>query len=279
MTRRRKSASSISLFAFQDIITSVVGIFILIIICMILQLRETRNGSGTSMQSYRELLTIQKSISKESSHLSKSLSELTESLLQVKVGNRFSDQLAAEELESIERMLKERMTRAEEQLARITQKRAEVERERERLKMSQAALGPEMEELRTIQEQVSRVEKEIKEIDTENPMVFLRKSINGRPLCILEVKKGKIDWTATTTGEKRSWTIPGERAAMLEWFTTAEACQWHFLILIKPSGAAEFEGIRKSLVSANINLGFDVIGENQAIRVAAEVGGHNGKTP
>jgi hypothetical protein len=279
MSRRGKSASSISLFAFQDIITSVVGIFILIIICMILQLRETRNGSGTSLQSYQELLTIQQSISNESSQLAHSLNELTENLLQARGGNRFSEQLAEEEFKSLERMFKERIARSEEQLAKITQRRAEVDRERERLKIAQAALGPEVEELRAIQEQLSRVEQQMKEIDTENPMVFSKTNLNGRPLCILEVKKGSVDWIATTTGEKRSWLIPGERVSMLDWFKTAEARQWHFLILLKPSGATEFQSILKSLKAANIKLGFDVVGEDQAIRIVAEGGATDGKTP
>ncbi|MEY4566156.1 MAG: hypothetical protein RLY14_1126 [Planctomycetota bacterium] len=279
MSRRGKHVSSISLFAFQDIITSVVGIFILIIICMILQLRETRNGSGASAQSYQELLAIQQSISRESSLLSKSLSDLTASLLQAKGGNRFSEQLVAEELESMDRMLQERLVRAEEQLEKVAKRRAEAEKDKERLKIAQAANGPELEELQAIQGQLSRVEREMKEIDTENPMVFSKTNLNGRPLCILEVKKGGVEWVATTTGEKRSWSIPRERATMLEWFKTAEASQWHFLVLIKPSGAMEFEGIRKSLTDSGVKLGFDVVAEDQAIRIVAEGGVSDGKTP
>jgi hypothetical protein len=119
----------------------------------------------------------------------------------------------------------------------------------------------------------------MKEIDTENPMVFSKTNLNGRPLCILEVKKGGVEWVATTTGEKRSWSIPRERAAMLEWFKTAEASQWHFLVLIKPSGAMEFAGIRKSLTDSGVKLGFDVVAEDQAIRIVAEGGASDGKTP
>jgi hypothetical protein len=279
MSRRGKNVSSISLFAFQDIITSVVGIFILIIICMILQLRDTRTGSGASSQSYQELLAVQQSISKEASLLSKSLSELTSNLLLAKGSNRFSEQLALQELETLERMMKERLERAEKQSAMIVQTREDTERDKERLKIAQAAVGPELEELKAIREQLSQVQEEMMEIDSQNPMVFSKTNLNGRPLCILEVKKGSIEWFATTNGEKRSWSIPGDRAGLMKWLESAEAKGWHFLVLVKPSGATEFADIRQKLVDSRIKLGFDVVAEDQSIRVVAEGGTGYGKTP
>lgn len=277
--RRRKNVSAISLFAFQDIITSVVGIFILIIICMILQLRETQSGSGSPAQNYQELLAIQQAITQECRSLSKSLGELITRLSQSKESNRFSEELAIQEMESLERMLRERLRRAEKEVLQITEAREETEKDKERLQIAQAALGPELEELKAIQDQLSRMQQEMQQIEVENPMVFSKTNLNGRPLCILEVKGGSVQWLATTTGEKRIWILPGDREPLLKWLQGNEASRWHFLLLLKPSGAREFEGIRKALQKTGVKLGFDVVAEDQAIRIMSSGGASDGKTP
>lgn len=279
MRRRRGNVSAISLFAFQDIITSVVGIFILIIICMVLQLRETQTASGSPVQNYQELLETQQKIIQESQSLSKSMSQLMESLSNAKGTNRFSEQLAAQELESMERMMRERLQRAEKELIEVTKAREETEKDKERLQIDQAALGPELEEMKAIQDQLSRMQQEMQQIETENPMVFSKTNLNGRPLCILELKGGTIQWQATTTGEKRTWALPAERNALLQWLGSNEAGRWHFLILLKPSGANEFAQIRQTLKDANVKLGFDVVGEDQAIRIVSAEGISDGQTP
>lgn len=279
MRRRRKNVSAISLFAFQDIITSVVGIFILIIICMVLQLRETQTGSGSSVQNYQALLAMHQAITQESQSLSKSLNELTASLSQAKGSNRFSEELALQELETMERMMRERVQRAEKEMAQVTEAREETEEDKERLLIAQAALGPELEEMKAIQEQLSRMQQEMQQIEVENPMVFSKTNLNGRPLCILEVKGGSVHWMATTTGEKRNWVLPGERDSLLQWLSSNEASRWHFLILVKPSGAQEFAQIRKKLQAARVKLGFDVVAEDQAIRIVSSEGTSDGKTP
>lgn len=279
MRRRRQKVSAISLFAFQDIITSVVGIFILIIICMILQLRETQSGSGSPAQNYQELLAMQQAISQECRSLSKSLSEMTQRLSQTKGTNRFSEELAIQELEILERMMRERLQRAEKEMLQVQEARAETDKVKERLQIAQAARGPELEELKAIQDQLSRLQQETQQIEVENPMVFSKTNLNGLPLCILEVKGESVQWLATTTGEKRTWTLPGERDLLLTWLDGSEAKRWHFLILLKPSGAKEFEEIRDKLQEAKVNLGFDVVAEDQAIRIMHPGGTQHGKTP
>jgi hypothetical protein len=266
MSRRRRNVSAISLFAFQDIITSVVGIFILVIICMILQLRETQTASGSPMQKYQEMLAMQEAITQESQSLSKSLKELTTSLSQADASNRFSEELASQELNNLDRMMRERLQRAEKELLQITESREETEKDKERLLISQAALGPELEEMKSIQDQLSRMKQEMQQIEVENPMVFSKTQLNGRPLCILEVKGDSVHWMATTSGEERRWTFPNQRAALLQWLASNEARRWHFLILLKPSGAGEFAQIRQTLKDSRVNLGFDVVAEDQAIR-------------
>jgi hypothetical protein len=267
MSRRRRQVSAISLFAFQDIITSVVGIFILVIICMILQLRETQTKSGSPVHNYQELLTKQQEIALDSQNLSKSLGELTASLFQAKGSNRFSEELASQELEVLERMMRERFQRAEKELLQVTELREETERDKERLLFKQAALGPQFEEMESIQDQLTRVKQDMQQLEFEKPMVFAKTQLNGRPLCILEVKGDSVNWMATTNGTKRSWVLPDQRVALLQWLGSREASQWHFLILLKPSGAGEFFQIRQELKDAGVKLGFDVVAEDQAIRM------------
>lgn len=266
MSRRRRNVSAISLFAFQDIITSVVGIFILVIICMILQLRETQTATGSPVQNYQELLATQQAIAQDSQSLSSSLNELTTSLSQAGSSNRFSEKLASQELDVLERMMRERLQRAERELLQVTESREETEKDKERMLISQAALGPELEEMKSIQDQMSRMKQEMQQIEVENPMVFSKTQLNGRPLCILEVKGDSTHWVATTSGAKRSWSLPAQRDALLQWLGSNEASRWHFLILLKPSGAGEFAQIRQKLKEAGVKVGFDVVAEDQAIR-------------
>ena len=89
--RRKQTAPSVSFFAFQDIITSVVGIFVLIALIMILQLIErTVEGQASSDQVADQLSETLSLLRVEVDSLRQQYEKLEQSLASTPTVNRFN---------------------------------------------------------------------------------------------------------------------------------------------------------------------------------------------
>lgn len=279
---RRRTAAAFSLFSFQDIITSVTAILILMVLILALELLTRRRDSAAA----------DPAVSRESlQDAAAALEALVAKLSAV---------APSDELRPLVRRTRgelERDVRIVEDQARQAAADAETARAVEgRARALAAAASARLEEVQEIREQVdqmkelaAKVAEEASKLALENEeeadrlaqkrdkmleqpspgtqLVFNAPNDFGTQAWIVEVSRDGLTVVKLGTNMRQSLgagTGPG--TASSDWLAKLKTGLDHALILVRPSGVDRVEFIRSGLGEAGISFGIDFIGEDQVVR-------------
>lgn len=277
---RHASSPRISFFAFQDIITSVSGILILVVLMLAANLEEmtTTRSSDTSpeLQSrLTELLAAQTQVNQE-------LIELREQLSEVRVISDVAKLRAEVDLQKTKlRLAKERVdefqVEADAREAAIREQDirlglAGLRARLDKLKQEGAVLK---EKQRTAVAVMQKVESQLKEAQSK---LLLVKSREGQiwlipdkgtgskePMLVFVSGAGlefkRFDKPAETVSFDKQSSLAGVQQQIAK-FNKANQ---YFVFLIRPSGIDLFEEISEQVRTASYDVGFDAIDESQII--------------
>ncbi len=231
MGRRRASGPPISLFSFQDIITSVTGIMILVTLLMAVELirrpkqaasaavpEPARNDSSASQQELDELRRREQEGAKRLQQLSS-----TTSVDHTEAGD---------------------LRRA---IARATSEPAMTAAQIEQLRQRVTELSESLERMK----QINRV--------VYNPAAGAAKQawlaeVSDHRLLIAKV--GEV--AAPLTFDGPQWLD-----TFRKWLRTRDRASEYFVLLIKPSGIKSYGNVRDALKTDRFDLGFDVLMSEQ----------------
>jgi hypothetical protein len=306
MARRRSGQPAISLFSFQDIVTSVTAILILLVLIMTLELiaRKCREAAGSVTHvreglegSVQELEAVEERLSRlvpqsQPTRLRPTLAALEhdERVLeqQVEWAEERRDEAeqvrnAAEELLAGAKIdLREAERTAADRMEELA---AEAAATRDRLRESErAAVADEGRAAKLEQEagelhqanakQRERVDQRQQEVDemprTGTELVFRRPANQERQPWLLEVSRTGFAAVRLGTGKvRRLGEGSGPGSVFSGWLGGLAAGNDYVLILVRPSGVPLADEAKEALQSRNITFGLDFIGEDQAVHDAA----------
>jgi regulator of replication initiation timing len=282
MSRRRRSTAAFSLFSFQDIITSVTAILILLVLILALELVTRRKQAAASDPSVSRA----------------ALAEAV-SALEALVGQLASVVPPDEPRPMVRRTRSEleRDVRVVEDQARQAAADAELARAVEdRAQSLAAAAVTRLDDAREIREDVGRMKEEAARVDEEATklaldnereadrlakkqeelvqqpsqgaeLVFNAPEDRDTQAWIIEVSSDGLTVVKLGTNKRRQLGADtGPESATANWLSELNPGRDHALILIRPSGVDIVDDIRESLREAEISFGIDLIGEDQVVR-------------
>ena len=282
MSRRRRSTAAFSLFSFQDIITSVTAILILLVLILSLELVASRQEAAASDPTVARAALQAASAALEAlvgklamvvptdeprPLVARSRSELARDVRIVEDQSRqaAADAEAARAVEGRARAL------AAAAIARLEEAR-EIRDDVDRMTEQAAIADEEATKLAIENEQeADRLAQKQEEI-VEQPssgaeLVFNAPNNSAAQAWIVEVSSEGLTVVKLGTNQRRLLGVgtgPGSAAA--KWLSDLNAGRDHALILVRPSGVKAVDDIRESLDNAGISFGIDFLGEDQVVR-------------
>lgn len=272
MSRRRAQGPSVSFFAFQDIITSVVGIFVLITLIMMLDLVQRTDSSSASQQlvadTFSAAITDLETQLAQLQKRSNELDVLASKIGAVQVFNK--DDIEKELRASIQR-LNEQIERTE-QLNRETQQLVDNQTKvQTKLQIESQKRSPDRDELAKLLKELDKLDSKIGELELDEPLVFKSQPLNGRSVVVIEVTSAGavvLDLQADRRSTMRAQNLERDFES---WMKSHAKGSYHYFLLIRPGGATNFDTLRAILVKDSASYGYDVLDQEKSVKLRSEV--------
>lgn len=269
---RKNSATSVSFFAFQDIITSVVGIFVLITLIMVVELAaKATERLSTDKPVAENLSKVVALMQSEVDTLEKRETELEKTSSAVAGVQRFNVDEIREDLERESKQLEERTQRFEALQKSTRSVLVAAEGQLKQLQEESIANQPKQDELKKLLGKLEFLDRKISNLQTDDPMVFRDASLSGKELVIVDLAAGEIGLLDLSRNAREKFTGIGRADNFLKWITDRRLSSLHFLMLVRPGAASTFESCRSKLDQLHASYGFDVIANDRMLKMRNEL--------
>lgn len=250
MRSRHKKSAPFSLFAFQDIITSVTGIMILITMTLALELVQKATSSPREM--------------------TPAIAEQVEDALEEN----------GREVARLERILSEGAGTIRIEMDTARKRLGELQRAREELNEQNASLTVDVSAaaarktdaeaqaqsvspvaVERILEKFEAIQNQVRKLKESNRVVFNQPEGTTKQSWLVQ-----IDSTSVLVAESGKTTAPLDFSTseeFLGWAGRQDANSMYFVLLIKPSGVERFGPIRETLQNDGFDLGYDLLAADQ----------------
>lgn len=262
---RGNAAPPISLFSFQDIITSVAGILIFLTLIMTVELIRHKNDSPPvqTKQLISELATSVPKLEGEIKRLEMQFQQQQEYLDSVAQlsSTRLRDQLTA---------TVGQIASLEESLQDLSARRTKADRRKQEIAQTSAARATDREKLKRLQQHNAATQRQIDEMVKRNRLVYTNSDtsksawlveLDGKAPCAMRAGQTQIEhrFSARSADDLKSW------------IRARNSGNEYVVLIIKPSGVDLFEQISEDLGKLNVEVGFDLIEESQTALATAGV--------
>lgn len=286
MSRRgRRSDSPISLFSFQDIITSVTAIMILLVLILTLELITRMNHKGVAADDRRVVEELTQSIDA----MRERCAELEQQTADAqKTAQRIASQ-SVRQVEADKRREQRRSESLRQELAALAAqarqaKEARQAAERELVKAEKTASS-----VRDTAERASRDAATATELEDQNERESVRqdiarKDLGDRPTSVaklvfnppvgeqlkpvlIEVSDGGIavmndDGSGV---QDFGWGLGAPPAGFSQWLRQRDKSREYVVIMLRASGVDRLDATRRAISDAGLELGVELVGDDMDI--------------
>lgn len=259
MTKRRTAGTTaFSLFAFQDIITSVTGIMVLVTLMLALELMNRVHQSPpaqTSQQADEVLASIEE--------LKQAIETLRQRLNSSSQAAEDLPSLDANTLRDMAARLDDDSQRLQDETDQLAEERAKKQRQaaQARRKDSQDR-AKEEQELADLDTRIADAEEELDEIENSNRM-FFTSGVQGKDTWIIEVTAR--GFTVARIGVKAAPKHYSSISALDKWLASLDADSNALYLVVKPGGVASFKQVQVAISSTGLDMGFQVVADSQTV--------------
>ena len=271
MARRKAQGPSVSFFAFQDIITSVVGIFVLITLIMMVELvtrKASASGSNQAVEDTFSAVIVELQQQYEALEArSAKLDTMAKKIGSVQVFNR--DEVTKELQASIQSLNEqlERTERRNQEIQRVIDEQKKLQSD---LQMEVKNRSPDREELEKLRKDLEKLDTRLAKLNTQEPLIYKSQSLDGRNVVVLEITSSEIailDLAGDTRVTLRGRYFAGE---FKDWMRKQTISRNHFFLLIRPGGSDNFQQIREVLDNSKASYGYDVLDMEKSLQLRSE---------
>ena len=269
---RRINGPAVSFFAFQDIITSVVGIFVLITLIMMIELVSKTVEGQTNGNRVADTLSVSlNSLEAELHEMRQRSEELSFRSKSVAGIQRFNVEEIRSDFEKRIRQVQEQTKRSEAVNEKLRKVVVAKEGELDQLNQQAVAADARRDELKTVLEKVQYLDSKIGNLTTGEPLVFRNSVLAGRSLIVADVQPKQIEVLELARNVRQVFSGSDRLTKFNAWVDTQPTDKFHFLLLVRPGAASSSTSIQSQLDSVGASFGFDVIGANRSIKLRSEV--------
>lgn len=261
MSRRGRSGPAISLFAFQDIITSVTAIVLVVVLLLTLELAQSQPADAAA------------SLDAVADQLSAQIREAEERLKEIQTSLDKGDDFVKEVAGTSPAELRNEQRQREQSIVDLKKELQEQEERKARLKQERDGVEADTFDLAPTQEENARLQAEIRQIEQS----LVEEEKDGRVLFTLPKGFTKSGWIAVVEPGTVSVAPMEQKAApkvfkgagslfsrsatrqFADWIKSEMLTDAYFLILLRPESAKMFNELEEMLEKHSIAFGFDVI--------------------
>ena len=249
--RRRKATAAFSLFAFQDIITSVTGIVILITLLLAIELMD-RTQQSPEQQTSKQIDSITSTIADLESQIDQLKNQMAESAKSA-AGLPSTDMATLAMMsQSLDADI-DRLNRDNERLANdLRSKSDQLERQKSSHIAKQVKRKDEMDQLK---DDILIAEQKIKDMD-DNNRKFFRSGIKNKTTWLVEIThRGFLAAPLGGSASPKSFSSISEFSS---WVGSVDGSKTAFYLVVKPGGKENFGRGARVIRSNQLEYGFQV---------------------
>ncbi len=284
---RRRGSTTFSLFAFQDIITSVTAIMILIVLILALEFVTRSRNAGVAEDHRLAAQELKAVIADLESRLGGIRGELRDAskLADVVVGvdaaelqqrrdeelvrHRATESAVKAAAARVEAAVAERRSAGPQPLLNdLDRQRATLEAEAEQSRAECEALEGECRDLaaRVVAAKGGQPGVVLAE------MVFNAPPAGDKRPVLVEVNGEGVAVAERPGGPARplGWGLLGPPTALAKWLRGLDGTSRSVLIVLRPSGVDRYDAVRAATLAAGLDVGTELVGESTRIRSADE---------
>ncbi|HEY2250576.1 MAG TPA: hypothetical protein VGH74_05930 [Planctomycetaceae bacterium] len=254
--RRRGGAPPISLFSFQDIITSVTGIMILVTLMLAIEM-VNQTESAPPQKTGQISALLENSVADTTAQIEEAKRELEQRQQAVAdVAGLDAGRVNSEyqNLTELERRLKREVDDSQRDFEAAKKRRTQAHDEQERRKADLPTLAQVREEQRQVDEELQKLKKSKRIVF--NPAEGAEKrawllEVSGER--ILKAEVGKLDPPQEFL----------DSSAFKKWASGRIPADEYFVLLVKPSGIEMSRALQSIIAELGFELGVDLLAEDQ----------------
>jgi hypothetical protein len=270
--KRRNNGPSVSFFAFQDIITAVVGIFILITLLLVLELAQRVEAAGsTPTADVSSVVQMIETLQGEVERMTQELQQRIESQNETAGINEFNRQEETDKLEDKSKILQQQLATATEMATDLSKRIAAAKQEENKLLLQSEELGSQRSLLEELQQKVAQVQNEINRLESDDTPVFRDQTEQGRFITLITLGAGKIEIRDALTKFTQDYTGPRRTNDLFAWLDTNDLSSRQIYLVIKPGGTPDFDAVQERLDNKKAVYGYNVTGAADSIRLGFEM--------
>ena len=266
--RRRTSPTPFSLFAFQDIITSVTGILILVTLLIALELVNRReNAPRHQTAQLNQMLRNQLQETKAAT------GQLNQQLHQRQQGFLPDAVLAPDVLKSKLQVLKERERLEQRKSRELSRQLAAARKRLQNVQQVRADRSGEVAELQRLQQNLRKKTNDLSKL-TKTDRLFYNvsaiKTASSNPW-LIEVTATSI--RAAQMGKRAPPLAFAGNQAFEDWARTQPPSSSYFLVLLRPDSVRSYQVILDFLDKQGLQYGYDLVDTGKVVIDATDGAG------
>jgi len=256
MGRRRVAGPTITLFSFQDIITSVTGIMILVTLMMAVELIQRRQQASAQpvVSSPISSQPAGEQTAQEIGDLRTRLESQREALKQLAeiVPGQTAGQIR--ELDKV-------MQRLDAEAAQLQGRYESVRRTHED---AGRPLARQTDDLRKTEERIRELEELVKQVSSEKRVVYNAVDGNLKQAWLVELAGDRMLVAALGKPDKPEvFAGVSRQADFRAWAAKRDKHREYFVLLVKPSSISAYKQARTDLTELGFDLGYDLLAADQ----------------
>lgn len=261
MRSRRREAAAFSLFSFQDIITSVMGIIVLILLVMVLELARRQ----------MEVPAVQHSLTRQQTSQALQSARQRIAELQAAVASGNWTELAGKSAADLQREqndLARLIPQLEIDIASARARNRQLKAQRQQADAHLASRTADRTDLDRLLQEFKQATQALNKLTSSNALFFRAQPNTGRQPWLIQISGGQI-LAAPLGPTARPLNFAGSTEAsrqrqLLAWAKAKSTRQVYFVLLVQPGGVAVAKGVERELRSAGFLLGIDLLGGQTA---------------
>lgn len=249
--KRKQSGAAFSLFAFQDIITSVTGIMLLITMMLALELIKKKEESPPE-QTQKTTESVQSAVAANQNEI-----------LQLRATLSATDEQLRYDEETLRRKLSELSSVneiVEQQLKELEQREQDTEKRKQEMESALSqTVSPQ--QVQQMQERLKELQEQLLSMKNSNRVIFNRPVGDAKSPWLIEVSGNEIRIAEVgVAAPPKVFPHPDDAR---DWISSQNKGSVYFVVMVKPSGLDKFSLVKQDLESLEFEIGYDLLAEDQ----------------
>ena len=255
MKPRRASGAPLSLFSFQDIITSVTGVLLLLMLLLALELTQRRPVSAADSSNC---------IAAEIEAAIEDAEDEIERLTKILAGSSANSEIAAgytifsarEEMKATEGQIES----LEVKLQQLARQGDLAEKQLQEMQAEQNERAGDADHLEIIEHETAEINREIEDLQTNNRVLYNTDSVGEKRVYLVELFPNDILVAVTgKQGSPQRFSGRSAKGEFLSWARRQSPSTSRFMLIVHPGTTEVFSDIRDLLDSRGFTIGFDLL--------------------